>query len=407
MSATSTTPATDTTASTAATDMIAPGTTADGTAPPAAVDAVPPSGIAAAGDRDQPVDDARLAAFEERLVGALNDGALCLMLSIGHRTRLLDAMAELGTTSIASLAAHAGLDERYVTEWLGAMTTGRIVDHDPDRGTYALPVEHARLLTRTATENLAVFAQYIPLLAAVEDQIVDCFHHGGGVDYAAFPRFQEVMEEDSAQTVLAALHEHILPLVDGLTDRLERGIHVIDVGCGRGRALAELAARYPNSTFAGYDISEEAVAHARDAAARRGLDNVTYHACDAARLAEVVPAGSAGLVTTFDAVHDQADPEGVVRAIRRVLADDGVYLAQDIDATSTHHGDLDHPIGPLLYTISCMHCMTVSLARSGAGLGAMWGRQRALELFGHAGFGDVEVHTLDHDPQNAYYVCRP
>jgi hypothetical protein len=231
------------------------------------------------------------------------------MLSIGHRTHLLDAMAELGPTSVASLAGHAGLDERYVTEWLGAMTTGRIVEHDPDRGTYTLPAEHARLLTRaTPDDNLAVFAQYVPLLAAVEDRIVDCFHHGGGVDYAAYPRFHEVMEEDSAQTVLAALHEHILPLVDGLTDRLERGIEVVDVGCGRGRAMAELAARYPNSTFTGYDISEEAVAHASAAAARRGLGNVTYHVCDAADLAEVVPAGSVDLVTTFDAVHDQADP---------------------------------------------------------------------------------------------------
>jgi SAM-dependent methyltransferase len=375
----------------------APGTAAD---PPAA-------GVARAPE-EPPLDDERVAAFEERLVAMLNDGALCLMLSIGHRTRLLDAMAELGPTSVARLAGHAGLDERYVTEWLGAMTTGRIVAHDPELGTYALPAEHARLLTRgTPADNLAVFAQYVPLLAAVEDRIVDCFHHGGGVDYAAYPRFQEVMEEDSAQTVLAALHEHILPLVDGLTDRLEQGIEVVDVGCGRGRALAALAARYPNSTFAGYDISEEAVAHASDAAARRGLGNVAYHVCDAARLSEVVHAGSIGLVTTFDAVHDQADPEAGVRAIRHILADDGVYLAQDIDATSTHHGDLDHPLGPLLYTISCLHCMTVSLARGGTGLGAMWGRQRALALFGRAGFSAVEVHTLDHDPQNAYYVCRP
>jgi SAM-dependent methyltransferase len=384
-------------------------TTTTDTAAPTSDPAAPGSGMTAVTTNESPpVDDARVAAFEERLVDVLNDGALCLMLSIGHRTRLLDALAELGTTSIASLAEHAGLDERYVTEWLGAMTTGRVVDHDPDQATYTLPVEHARLLTRaTPAENLAVFAQYIPLLAAVEDQIVDCFHHGGGVDYSAYPRFHQVMEEDSGQTVLSALHEHILPLVDGLSDRLERGISVLDVGCGRGRALAELAARYPNSTFAGYDISEDAVAYAREVAARRGLDNVAYHVRDAACLAEVVPAGSADLVTTFDAVHDQADPEAGVRAIRHALAADGVYLAQDIDATSTHHGDLDHPIGPLLYTISCLHCMTVSLARNGAGLGAMWGRKRALELFDRAGFTDVEVHTLDHDPQNAYYVCRP
>jgi SAM-dependent methyltransferase len=356
----------------------------------------------------QTVDEARVAAFEERLVGVLNDGALCLMLSVGHRTGLFDAMATLGPARIDDLAAHAGLHERYVSEWLGAMTVGRIVDHDPAAGTYTLPAEHAHLVTRRHhTTNLAVFAQYIPLFGAVEDAIVDCFRDGGGVDYAAYPRFHEVMAEDSGQTVHAALREHILPLVPGLEDRLERGIRVVDVGCGRGQALVALAGWFPNSTFTGYDLSAEAIAHAQASAARHGLDNVTFHVQDAAELAAVVPAGSTDLVTTFDAVHDQADPEAVVGAIRRALADDGVYLAQDIDASGSHHGDLDHPLGPLLYTVSCMHCMTVSLAHDGAGLGAMWGRERALALFERAGFATVDVRTLEHDPQNAYYVCRP
>lgn len=143
------------------------------------------------------------------------------------------------------------------------------------------------------------------------------------------------------------------------------------------------------------------------AAAAHGLGNVSFEVADAARLAEVVDEGSADLVTTFDAVHDQADPDAMVRAIRHALADGGVYLAQDIDGTSTHHGHLDHPIGPLLYTISTLHCMTVSLARDGAGLGAMWGREQAQQLFQAAGFREIEVHSLAHDIQNAYYVCRP
>ncbi|MBA0126384.1 methyltransferase domain-containing protein [Haloechinothrix sp. YIM 98757] len=354
------------------------------------------------------VDEQRVADFEERVVDILNHGALSLMLSAGHRTGLLDAMAETGPAGIEAIAEHAGLNQRYVTEWLGAMTVGAIVEHDPDTGTYTLPAEHAQLLTRVSGgDNLAAFAQYIPLLGGVEDRIVECFHRGGGVDYAEFGRFHEVMEEDSAQTVLSALREHILPLVPGLTERLTDGIRVIDVGCGRGRALNDMASWFPRSTFVGYDLSAEAIAYARDTAAERGLGNVSFSVEDAARLAEVEPAGSADLVTTFDAVHDQADPSAVVRGIRHALAEDGVYLAQDIDASSTHHGDREHPLGPLLYTLSCLHCMTVSLARGGAGLGAMWGRERARAMFESAGFTDVQIHTLDHDPQNAYYICRP
>lgn len=353
-------------------------------------------------------DAQRLETAEERLVGLLNDGALALMVSIGHRTGLLDAMAAAGPCPIGTLAEQAGLDQRYVTEWLGAMTAGRLLQHDPDVGTYELPAEHAALLTREAgSENLAVIAQYLPLLGAVEDEIVECFRSGGGVGYAAFPRFHEVMEEDSAQTVLSALRDDILPLVPGLIDRLEEGIRVIDVGCGRGRALNRLAGWFPDSVFHGYDLSAEAIDYARRTADRRGLENVHFQVQDAAHLDAAVDEASVDLVTTFDAIHDQADPGAVVRHIRQALSDGGVYLAQDIDASGSHHGDLDHPIGPLLYTISCLHCMTVSLAQGGAGLGAMWGRQRAERLFREAGFSTVEIRTLDHDPQNAYYICHP
>lgn len=354
------------------------------------------------------LDEGRAEAFEEQLVGVLNAGATSIMVSIGHRVGLFDALDGRGPVTIDELADAADCDGRYVQEWLGAMTVSGVVDHDPTVGTYTLPPEHARFLTRTSpADNYAVFAQYIPLLASVEDDVVRCFREGGGVPYDRFPRFQEVMEEDSGQSVLPALEDHILPLVPHLPERLRDGIRVVDVGCGRGRALHQLAAAFPASSFTGIDISEDAVRHATDRAREAGLDNVTFRTADAARLDEVVDAGSVDLALTFDAVHDQADPDAMLAGIRRSLADDGIYLAQDIDASSTHDGDRDHAIGPLLYAISCLHCMTVSLAQGGKGLGAMWGRQRALEHFERAGFAKVSVHTLDHDPQNAYYVCQP
>ena len=355
------------------------------------------------------LDEARAGAFEERFVGAINEGALCLMASIGHRTGLFDAMAHLDAPATSgAIAESAGLQERYVREWLAAMTVARVVDHDPDGETYHLPPEHAAHLTRTASPgNLAVFAQYIGLLGSVEDDIVQCFREGGGVPYERYGRFHDVMAEDSGETVLPALIDDILPLVPGRPERLRTGIRVLDVGCGRGRALNLLAGTYPNSSFVGYDFSAEAIEYARGEAAERGNDNARFIRFDAARLGREAEAGAFDLITTFDAVHDQADPLAVVRGIRRSLAPDGVYLAQDIKGSSHVHRDLDHPLGTALYTVSCMHCMTVSLAQGGEGLGAMWGRERAVALFNEAGFDDVEVKELEHDPQNYYYVCRP
>jgi 2-polyprenyl-3-methyl-5-hydroxy-6-metoxy-1,4-benzoquinol methylase len=350
----------------------------------------------------QNFDQAQAEAFAERLLEVLNGGAVALMTSIGHRTGLFDAMAGLPPSTSEQIAEAANLNERYVREWLGAMTVGRIIEHGPEDGTYKLPQEHAAFLTRAASpDNIAAIAQYIPLMGSVEDGIVESFKHGGGLPYSAFPHFHEVMAEDSGQTVVAALTDHILPLVPGLSERLEAGIDVLDVGCGSGRALNLMARTFPNSRFVGYDFSEEAITRARAEAEEHGATNVRFEVKDAAKLDEQA---SYDLITTFDAVHDQAKPAAVLKGISDALKDDGVYLMQDI-AGSTHvHKNMDHPIGPLLYAISTTHCMTVSLAQGGEGLGTMWGEEKAREMLKEAGFTEVEVKQLPHDFTNNYFI---
>lgn len=353
-------------------------------------------------------DPARAEAFGDKLVGILNGGALALMISVGHRTGLFDTLAGLPSADSEGLAREAGLQERYVREWLGAMTVGGIVEHDPESGRYRLPPEHAAVLTRaSAADNMGVFAQYIGVLGSVEDDIVRCFKEGGGVPYERYTRFHEVMAEDSGQSVLPALETHILPLEPDLKQRLEQGIRVLDVGCGRGKAVNLMARLFPNSRFTGYDLSEEAIAYARREAEAQGNANVEFVVRDLSDFDETAEEGAFDFITTFDAVHDQAAPQRVLKGIRRALAEGGVYLAQDVKGSSHHHGDMDHPIGPLLYTVSCMHCMTVSLAQGGEGLGAMWGRETALAYFKAAGFQQIAIHELDHDVQNYYYFCRP
>ena len=352
-------------------------------------------------------DSAKANAFAERLLTTLNDGALCLMISVGHRTGLLDAMRDLEPSTSAEIATKAGLNERYVREWLGAMVTGRIVDVDASTKRFSLPPEHAAFLSRPAgADNLAVFAQYIPLLGSVEDNIVECFKKGGGVPYSKFPRFHAVMAEDSGQSVLSSLELHIVPLVPQLAQRLSAGIQMLDVGCGRGRIINRLADLYPKSRFTGIDLSSEAILSAWEEAADKKLRNIEFIVADLSQFDKTAEAEAFDLVTTFDAIHDQAKPLNVLRGIYRTLRPDGFYLMQDIKGSSHIHNNLDHPLGPLLYTISCMHCMTVSLAQNGEGLGAMWGEEKTREYLTKAGFRAVEKHELSHDIQNNWYVVR-
>lgn len=347
-------------------------------------------------------DKARTEAFGQKLINTLNSGALTLMLSIGHRTGLFDAMAELPPASSGAIAEAANLNERYVREWLGAMVSSGVVDYQREQDKYSLPPEHSSLLTRAAgSDNIATLSQYIPLLGSVEDKILDCFRNGGGVPYSDFGRFHEVMADDSGQSVLPALFEHILPLIPGATANLEAGIEVADVGCGRGKALLMLAESFPQSRFTGYDISEEAIQWASKEAEKRALSNIKFVVRDAAEISDT---GRFDIIFTFDAIHDQAKPDVVLGNIYRALKPGGYYLMQDIGARSNVADNINHPLGTILYTISCMHCMTVSLAAGGAGLGAVWGIELAGEMLRDAGFQSSVMHNLAHDIQNAYFV---
>ena len=328
------------------------------------------------------------------------------MLSVAHRTGLFTAMDGLGPATSTEVAAAAGLQERYVRECLNALVVGGIVTHDSVDGTYHLSAAYG-LLTTDRGENVAAFAQYVGIMATVEDDVVACFHDGGGVPYERYPRFHEVMEADSAGSVVDALDDHILPLLD-VTDRLEDGLDWLDLGCGRGRALVALAQRFPASRFTGWELSEEAVAHARASAEAAGVDNVTFAVRDLGDFDDTAPEAAFDVVSTFDAVHDQGRPDRLLAGIRRTLRPDGTYLMQDVHASSDVSRNLDHPMGPLLYAISTMHCMTVSLAQEGGhGLGAMWGREQARTYLADAGFTDVSVTQLDHDIQNDYWLVRP
>lgn len=343
-------------------------------------------------------------AFVEKILGSLNYGAMALMTSIGHKTNLFDIMSKLEPSSSQQIADASGLNERYVREWLGAMTVSGVVEYYPETGEYHLPAEHAAVLIKDAgADNLAFFTQYIGLLGTVEDKIVDCFQNGGGLPYSEFEKFPELMSQESTQSVVSVLLSHVIPMVPGLNEQLERGIKVMDLGCGRGKALNLLAKHYPNSTLVGYDLLEEQVNFANNEAAEQGLLNVKFLVKD---LTNFDIEDKFDLITTFDAVHDQARPDILLKGIYKTLKDDGVYLMQDISASSEHHKNIEHPLGTLLYTVSTMHCMTVSLAQGGMGLGTMWGRETALEMLNDAGFKNIEIKNLSHDLQNDWYIIR-
>ena len=342
--------------------------------------------------------------FAGRMVAAIDGASLTILLSIGHQTGLLDTMAGLPPATSAQIAEAAGLNERYVREWLAGMTTGHIIDYEADAATYSLPAHRKGVLTRASgPDNLALVAMFVPQLGEVEQKIIGCFREGGGLPYSEFPRFHTLMAEQSGVVFDKALVGVVLPLVDGLPERLRSGADVADFGCGSGHAINVMAQAFPASRFTGIDFSDEAIAAGVREAAHLGLTNVTF---ESHNLAQLDKRETYDVITVFDAIHDQAQPARVLENIYRALRPGGVFLMADIKASSRLEENVDVPMSTYLYTVSLMHCMTVSLSLDGAGLGAAWGTQLATAMLADAGFDDVRVAEVESDPINSYYIAR-
>jgi SAM-dependent methyltransferase len=351
----------------------------------------------------QTLDQARVEAFAGRLMELYTGGMLTYLVDIGHRTGLFAILAE-GPATSAELAARADLQERYVREWLAALASGGIVDYDPGSGSFRLPAEHAACLTGRGSANLAPLSRLDTHLAKHVDAVARAFREGGGVSYAEFrPEFTDVMDALGRGVFDELLVDAYLPLVPGLAERLAAGARVADIGCGTGHAMTLLAGAYPASTFVGYDLATDAIARARSEAA--GLANVGFEVRDVARLEVERPFD---VVFVFDAIHDQVDPAAVLARIHAALVPGGTFVMVEPRASSNLEDNLGNPLAAFLYGVSTLHCMTVSLAGGGAGLGTAWGEQAARAMLAEAGFGEVVAHEAPGDPTNAVFVTtRP
>ena len=351
---------------------------------------------------DSKIDRQRVQDFARKLFGHYTSGILTLLIGIGHKTGLFEAAAKGPGTSQA-IADRAGLDERYVREWLAAMATGGIVEYDAGSCAFTLPPEHAACLTGTSSRNLAAGSQMLPMLSKRLPRVMESFQTGGGVSYSEYrPDFTEAQDASWRLLYDGLLIKGFLPAAKGLPERLKAGMRVADIGCGTGHAVNLMAREYPASSFVGYDLGEDAIARARAEAREMGLGNAAFEALD---VSQMPPEPTFDLITSFDAIHDQRDPATVLSRAAAALAPGGLYLMVEPKASSRLEENIGNPFAPYMYGMSVLHCMTVSLAAGGAGLGTAWGEQTARRMLAAAGFTSIEVVDAP-GPQNSIYICR-
>ena len=350
-------------------------------------------------------DEAKVEEFMGKVVTDAAGLTTSFLVAIGDKLGLFKDLATGGPATSEELAQRTSIDERYAREWLGAMTTGGYLAYDPATKSFSIPPEHVPIL---ADENSPMFFggffEGFLGMGAVIGQVIDSFRNGGGVPQSAYPPEQwSGLERGTAAWFNHLLLPVWIPAVPDVQAALERGIDVADVGCGAGRALVKLGEAFPNSRFVGFDIFSTQVERAREAIADAGLsDRVRIEQAD---VAQGLP-DKFDLITTFDVIHDSADPLGLLTAIRGGLRPGGFYLCLDINCSDKLEENVG-PLGSLMYGASIFYCMTTSLAQGGEGLGTLGLHEKKLrELSSAAGFSSVERVEIE-NPFNSLYLLRP
>jgi len=338
-----------------------------------------------------------------RVIGDTGGAFTVTLGYIGDRLGLFKAMAGAGPMSSEELAKKTQLNERYVREWLRAMVAAEYVEYHPATNKYEMTEEQAFVL---ANEDSPLFVggalHFTPPSIRNVDRILEAFRKGGGIPYSEIgEEIPHAIERLFRPGYLNFLAKDWLGTVPGLIGRLEKGARIADIGCGAGQSTIAMGKNFPKAQVLGIDYHGPSIERARKLASTQGLKNVEF--LQAA--AHEIPNGRKyDLICSFDCIHDMVDPKATLRAIRDALADDGVYVWSEPNATANAHENRN-PIGKMFHAISPLHCMTVSLAFNGAGLGTVIGESGARALAQEAGFSQFEKLPIQH-PLNQFFALR-
>jgi SAM-dependent methyltransferase len=335
-----------------------------------------------------PVDRRAAAEFAHRLLEIYAHAGLTALIDLGYRLGLFEAMKGRPGTS-AEIARRAHCAERPVREWLAGLAAGGIVGYDASTQRFTLPAIQAECLTGASPVMVAPGARAITMGTKRLDAIARSFADGGGVPFSRYlPEVDAVIDDLGRRRYDLAFVSRYLALDPELPGRLERGIDVADWGCGSGHILNLAARAYPRSRFTGIDLSPHGLAAARREARSWNLTNTRFVRSDPVR-------GGAraryDLILMVDAIHDQVDPAGWLRAAVRALRPGGLLLAVEPTASSRLEENVGSPDATYLYAMSNLYCLPVALAGGGEGLGTAWGTAATVAALRRAGLDPVEV----------------
>ncbi len=225
------------------------------------------------------IDETELQTFMLRAVEDLGAGYLGVMVSLGARLGLYQALAGAGPLTSHELAERAGCAERYVRDWLHSQAAAGYLRYHPMSGTFELSAEHAMVLADETSPVYLPLAWNVPAaMWADESKALHAFKTGEGVAWGDHnPRLAHGTAAFYRNGYRASLVSQWLPALDGVVDALEEGISVADIGSGHGHTTTLMAEAFPRSRFHGFDSHAPSVAEANRNAVEAGVaDRVIF-----------------------------------------------------------------------------------------------------------------------------------
>jgi 2-polyprenyl-3-methyl-5-hydroxy-6-metoxy-1,4-benzoquinol methylase len=340
------------------------------------------------------VKDLDQTKFEELQGKVLTDvgGAVGLLMAyLGDQTGVYSALEAIGPCSHEALAEKAGVDARYLREWLSANAASGYVTYHENDDSFSLTPEQAAIFAHDGEPTcMQGFFQAVIGQFTTHDTAIDVFRSGRGRPWSEHHACCFCGTDRFFRPgYVANLVEHWIPALEGVEEKLKAGAKIADVGCGLGLSTILLAQSYPNSTVFGFDFHEPSIETARQSARDAGLTNVRFEAV----AAKEFPGGEYDLVCIFDALHDMGDPVGAARHIRQKLKPNGTFMMVEPMAGDALADNLNL-LGGIYYGFSTTVCVPTSRAQEvGLALGAQAGQERLTQVLDDAGFSLVRRAT--------------
>ena len=350
------------------------------------------------------LDEAALHEFVGKFIGDMGAAHHAVTVLIGDRLGLYRALADTGPATPAQVADAAGTDERYTREWLNAQAASGYCEYDAATERYSMTPAQAACLADVDAPTFLAAGMLLPAaLFKDEERLAESIRTGAGFAWGdhhhdLFTGVERFFRPGYAANLVSTW----IPALDGVSERLQAGTTVADVGCGHGSSTILLAQSYPNSTIVGFDSHEPSIEAARRTAAEAGLgDRVRFEVASA----QDFPGSNYGLVCIFDALHDMGDPVGAAAHIRAALAEDGTWLLVEPAAGDSVADNL-HPMGRLFYSASTLVCTPSARAQSGGwALGAQATEAQLRAVTAQGGF--TRFRRAVDTPVNRIIEVRP